>query len=322
MKGNMKKIPIILIAILFITLTANGQNLFFIGENSYPCTESFALQSNLDDGEDLNVLFAKDGATAVIAVTTKSSLQGTIISGKLIIYLDDGNVITCMDRGETYYVDDTAKAVYSLTNDQLNKMKNSNINTVGYILKTYGVQKVNRSASNKAISTKDLIAKFFNNFDSVDKVAVEKDQQTKKNRLDELIGGFNKSGGITSGREGDDNKAGVIGRQDGDSYATSYYGSPGSGSGTGGYGLNGRSLVNKSKVQQECKEEGRVVVKIVVDRNGKVVSATPGVRGTTNTHPCLLEPAKKTAFMHQWNLDSNAPSQQVGFVVVNYKLGE
>jgi len=64
------------------------------------------------------------------------------------------------------------------------------------------------------------------------------------------------------------------------------------------------------------------VVKIVVDRNGKVISATPGVKGTTNNNPCLLDPAKKTAFMHKWNLDSNAPSQQVGFVVVNFKLGE
>jgi|GEM_PF-1798232 len=322
MKGNMKKIPIILISMLFITLTANGQNLFFIGENSYPCTESFSLQSNLDDGEDLNVLFAKDGATAVIAVTTKSSLQGTIISGKLIIYLDDGTVITCMDRGESYYVDDTAKAVYSLTNEQVNKMKNSNINTVGYILKIYSIQEANRSASNKAISTKDLIAKFFNNFDSVNEVAVKKEQQAKKNKLDELIGGFNKSEGTASREEGDDNNAGDKGQQDGYPYATSYYGSPGSGSGTGGYGLNGRSLINKGKVQQECTEEGRVVVKIIVDRNGKVVSAQPGQKGTTNTHPCLMEPSKKTAFMYRWNLDSNAPSQQVGFVVVSFKLGE
>ncbi|ASO03954.1 energy transducer TonB [Arenibacter algicola] len=151
---------------------------------------------------------------------------------------------------------------------------------------------------------------------------VRKEQQAKKNKLDELIGGINKSEGTASGGEGDDNKAGDKGQPDGDPYATSYYGSPGSGSGTGGYGLNGRTLVNKGKVQQECNEEGRVVVKIVVDRNGKVVSATPGQRGTTNTHPCLFEPAKKTAFMHQWNLDSNAPSQQVGFVVVNFKLGE
>ena len=149
-----------------------------------------------------------------------------------------------------------------------------------------------------------------------------KEQEAKKAELDKLMGGLNKSDGSTSGSEGDDNKPGDKGQPDGDPYATSYYGSPGSGSGTGGYGLNGRSLVNKGKVQQECNQEGRVVVKIVVDRNGKVISATPGVKGTTNNNPCLLDPAKKTAFMHKWNLDSNAPSQQVGFVVVNFKLGE
>ncbi|MFX0557561.1 energy transducer TonB [Maribacter sp. CXY002] len=156
--------------------------------------------------------------------------------------------------------------------------------------------------------------------DAEEKARLE--QEAKKKRLDELMGGLNKSDGTASGSEGDDTKSGDKGSPDGDPYATSYYGSPGSGSGTGGYGLNGRSLVNKGKVPQECNESGRVVVKIVVDRNGKVVSATPGVRGTTNNNPCLLEPARKTAFMHKWNLDSNAPSQQVGFVVVNFKLGE
>lgn len=149
-----------------------------------------------------------------------------------------------------------------------------------------------------------------------------REQEAKKKKLDELMGGLNKSDGSASGSEGDDNKAGDKGSPDGDPYASSYYGSPGSGNGTGGYGLNGRSLVSKGKVPQECNESGRVVVKVVVDRNGKVVSATPGVRGTTNNNPCLLEPAKKTAFMHKWNVDSNAPSQQIGFVVVNFKLGE
>ncbi len=149
-----------------------------------------------------------------------------------------------------------------------------------------------------------------------------REQEAKKKKLDELMGGLNKSDGTASGSEGDDNRSGDKGSTDGDPYATSYYGSPGSGSGTGGYGLNGRSLVSKGKVQQECNQEGRVVVKIVVDRNGKVISATPGVKGTTNNAACLLEPAKKTAFMHKWNLDSKAPNQQVGFVVVNFKLGE
>ncbi len=157
------------------------------------------------------------------------------------------------------------------------------------------------------------------------KAAEEKarrEREAKKKKLDELMGGLNKSEGEVQGGEGDDTRAGDKGQPDGDPYATSYYGSPGSGSGTGGYGLNGRSLLDSGKVQQECNEEGRVVVKITVDRNGKVINATPGVKGTTNNHPCLLEPARKTAFLHKWNLDSKAPSQQIGFVVVNFKLGE
>lgn len=157
------------------------------------------------------------------------------------------------------------------------------------------------------------------------KAAEEKarlEQEAKKKKLDALMGGLTKSDGTTQGSEGDDQQAGDKGQPDGDPYATSYYGSPGTGSGTGGYGLNGRSLVSKGKVQQECNEEGRVVVQIVVDRSGKVVSATPGVKGTTNNDPCLMEPARRTAFLHRWNLDNNAPSQQVGFVVVNFKLGE
>ena len=150
----------------------------------------------------------------------------------------------------------------------------------------------------------------------------QREQEAKKAELDKLMGGLNKSDGTASGSEGDDDRAGDKGQPDGDPYATSYYGSPGSGSGTGGYGLNGRSLVRKGQVPQECNQAGRVVVKIVVDKNGNVISATPGVKGTTNNDPCLLEPAKKTAFKHKWNLDANAPSSQVGFVVVNFKLGE
>ncbi|MBS9461662.1 energy transducer TonB [Flagellimonas sp. 389] len=149
-----------------------------------------------------------------------------------------------------------------------------------------------------------------------------KEQEAKKKSLDALIGGIGKSDGTATGSEGDDNRAGDKGQPDGDPYATSYYGSPGSGSGTGGYGLNGRSLVSQGKVQQQCNEEGRVVVRIVVDRNGKVIKADPGKKGTTNNAPCLLKPARETALKHRWNLDSNAPSQQIGFVVVNFKLGQ
>jgi colicin import membrane protein len=148
------------------------------------------------------------------------------------------------------------------------------------------------------------------------------ERAAKKKQLDELMGGLNNAEGADAEAEGDDQGIGDKGQPDGDPYANTYYGSPGSGSGTGGYGLSGRTLANSGKVQQECNEEGRVVVRIVVDRNGKVIDAQAGVKGTTNNHPCLLAPARKTAFLHKWNPDSKAPDQQIGFVVVNFKLGE
>ncbi|WP_335966219.1 energy transducer TonB [Galbibacter sp. PAP.153] len=151
---------------------------------------------------------------------------------------------------------------------------------------------------------------------------VRQEQEAKKKQLDAMMGGLNSSDGTATGSEGNDNKAGDKGQPDGDPYASSYYGGAGSGSGGVGYGLNGRSLVSGDKFVQDCNEYGTVVVKIEVDRSGKVVNATPGVRGTTNTAKCLFEAASKTAKSYKWNADSNAPSRQIGFVVVNFKLGE
>ncbi len=150
--------------------------------------------------------------------------------------------------------------------------------------------------------------------------AARLEQEAKKKQLDAMMGGLNTSDGTAEGSEGDDNRAGDKGQPDGDPYARTYYGAPGTGSGTGGFGLSGRSHVKGGQVKQDCNQEGRVVVQIVVNRQGQVIQATPGVRGTTNNDPCLLEPARKTALMHSWNPDLKAPEQQIGFVVVNFKL--
>ncbi|MBN1185877.1 MAG: hypothetical protein JXB49_26590 [Bacteroidales bacterium] len=161
----MKKILIILIASLFSIMTVKGQNLFFIGENSYPCTETITLQPNSDNANELNVLLAKDGGKGLIAVSTESSI-GANFSEKLIIYLEDGTVITCTDRGTSDIVDHRAKAVYFLTRDQLDKMKNSDIHTIRYTLEYRSnmgllMDEWNWSASNKGTKTKTIITEFF-----------------------------------------------------------------------------------------------------------------------------------------------------------------
>ena len=122
--------------------------------------------------------------------------------------------------------------------------------------------------------------------------------------------------------EGDDLIQGDKGKMVGNPYSSSYYNNLGLASEGKEYGLNGRKLQTNGKVEQECNQEGTVVVRITVNNKGEVIQTEPGVKGSTNTHPCLLEPATKTALLHKWYADTKAPREQIGFVVIKFKLGE
>lgn len=178
--------------------------------------------------------------------------------------------------------------------------------------------KKQKEAEAKAKAIADAKAKA-----EAERIAKEKRElEEKKKKLDALIGGVSKSEGTATGGEGDDNKAGDKGQLDGDPYAPSYFGSGGSGSGGVGYGLNGRGIARYQTFKQDCNESGMVIVEIAVNREGNVVEAKPGAKGSTNTAACLLEPAKKIALSHKWRPDPNAPTKQIGFVKVNFKLGQ
>lgn len=178
--------------------------------------------------------------------------------------------------------------------------------------------KKQKQAEAKAKAIADAKAKA-----EADRIAKEKrEQEEKKKKLDALIGGVSKSEGSETGSEGNDNKSGDKGQLDGNPYAPSYFGGQGTGSGGVGYGLNGRGKASFQRLKQDCNESGMVIVKIIVNQSGNVISAEPGQRGTTNTAQCLIEPAKKIAMSHKWPSDSKAPTRQVGFVSVNFKLSQ
>ncbi len=137
--------------------------------------------------------------------------------------------------------------------------------------------------------------------------------------LNSLLNG-NSSDGAPKG-EGDDRDEGVKGNKKGDPDSNKYYGNTGSGSG-GNYNLSGRKALSKPIKQPDCQEEGIVVVRIVVDKNGKVISALPGVKGSTNTALCLLQPAKEAALKTKWNADNKAPTKQTGTIIYKFTLTE
>jgi outer membrane biosynthesis protein TonB len=135
--------------------------------------------------------------------------------------------------------------------------------------------------------------------------------------LNSLLNG-NTSNGSKNG-EGDDAKEGVKGNKNGDKNANNFYGNTNVGSG-GNYNLAGRKALSKPKKQPDCQEEGIVVVRITVNKNGQVIKAIPGVKGSTNTAACLLKPAKEAALQTTWNSDDKAPSNQVGTIVYKFSL--
>ncbi len=145
--------------------------------------------------------------------------------------------------------------------------------------------------------------------------------KTTSDALSSLINGP-KSDGTAKGGEGDSNKPGDKGDPNGDPNASSYYGTGKGLDGDGNYQLGGRKALNKEKYVQECNEAGIVVVSIEVDRNGNVISATPGVRGTTNNSRCLTDPAKRAALATKFNADDKAPAKQIGKIVYRFRLSE
>jgi protein TonB len=119
--------------------------------------------------------------------------------------------------------------------------------------------------------------------------------------------------------EGDDDKEGLKGDEKGDPTSTKYYGNTGK-SGDSNYNLAGREALGKPIEQPDCQEEGTVVVSIEVDKNGKVIRAVAGVKGTTNSANCLLKPAREAALRTTWNADPNAPSKQIGTIIYKFSL--
>ncbi|QSB27843.1 energy transducer TonB [Flavobacterium sp. CLA17] len=159
--------------------------------------------------------------------------------------------------------------------------------------------------------------------------------------LSSILKGSNKGG------DGNDKTAGNKGKANGSLGSNGYYGSGGSGGGTGGgngtgngigtgsgygpgsgggsgggsgYSLGNRKALSKPAPKYTCDEAGKVVVEVTVDQNGRTISATAGIKGTTNLARCLLDQAKIAAMNTKWDADSNAPAKQVGKIIYNFSL--
>ena len=99
---------------------------------------------------------------------------------------------------------------------------------------------------------------------------------------------------------------------------------PGSGTGSGiSYSLSGRSVIGSlAKPEYTVNDYGIVVVQITVNKEGSVVNAVSGAKGSTTMDSRLLEAARKVALTARFNKITapDAPTYQVGTITYHFKL--
>lgn len=132
-------------------------------------------------------------------------------------------------------------------------------------------------------------------------------------------GAFSKSAG-TGTSQGETEGTGNQGRLSGDPNAGGYTGS-GLGKSGSGFDLTGRSLVGAlPKPEYNIQEEGVVVVKITVDKYGKVTGAQAILRGTTTQNSYLWKVAQEAAMKARFNSDPTASAIQEGTITYHFSL--
>jgi TonB family protein len=142
---------------------------------------------------------------------------------------------------------------------------------------------------------------------------------------------FNKNKGNNGGGDGNSGHEGNDGRPDGNPNTNGNGGTgggdgggdgpgkgPGKGPGNGGYGfsLAGRAVISPPPLSKDTKEEGKVVVEITVDKNGKVIKADPNGRGTTTSSPMLKAKARQAALATTFNVSGEFEEQKGTITII------
>jgi hypothetical protein len=136
------------------------------------------------------------------------------------------------------------------------------------------------------------------------------------NRLNSKFGRTGGTAGATGSGQGSTSGGGDQGAPNGS----------GDGNGTGGsgnsgnYQLGNRSALERPKPDYDCEGEGIVVVRVYVDRSGKVTRADgQGQKGSTTSEECLIRRAQEAALKTRWQGDPSALELQVGSIRYSFQ---
>jgi TonB family protein len=122
-----------------------------------------------------------------------------------------------------------------------------------------------------------------------------------------------------SGNQGDGSDESDQGKETGSKNSKKPDGVSGMGDGIS-FDLEGRGSIHLPKPAYNSAEQGKVVVKIWVNKQGKVTRVQTGVKGTTIADPQLRKLAEDAAKKSVFTPDPNATDLQTGTITYNFIL--
>ena len=127
----------------------------------------------------------------------------------------------------------------------------------------------------------------------------------------------NKNKNANSGSEGNTYGSGNMGKEGGDPNSNRYDGTPGNGG--VGFSLAGRSAKALPSPNTSTQKQGKVVVKIWVDRAGNVTQTSAPEKGSTVTDAALVRQAKAAALKAKFSPKDDAPEVQTGTITYVFR---
>ena len=160
-------------------------------------------------------------------------------------------------------------------------------------------------------SPKPSTAKQDNSTPTTTKPETPKEPEINKNAIFQGNKG-NKNNNQNAGSEGNTSGSGNMGKPDGDPNSNRYDGSGGKGG--AGFSLAGRSARALPSPSNNTNKEGKVVVKIWVDREGHVTKVQAPEKGSTLTDATVVNQAKAAARKATFSAKPDAPEEQTGTI--------
>ena len=127
----------------------------------------------------------------------------------------------------------------------------------------------------------------------------------------------NKNNNANSGSEGKTYGSGNQGKEGGDPNSNRYDGTPGKGG--AGFTLAGRTSRALPSPTNNTNKEGKVVVKIWVDRDGNVTQVSAPEKGSTLTDNTIVKQAKAAAMKALFSPKTDAPEVQTGTITYVFR---